>query len=443
MYSSGAYGEIVDRINTKYLDSMIRRNPGLLEAAFELHQSGKIPPNTYLLDLDAHRMNAKLMVKAAEKVKVSLYFMSKQINRNPLICKAVLAEGFDGIVAVEAQCARALHRYGIRIAHVGHLVQVPVHEIDYFLSMNPEVWTIYSIENAKVISDAAQKAGKVQDLLVQPMAKGDLFFDSMTGGIPEEKIVESVKKINGFPGVKVVGTTSFPCLLYDLAIRRVRPIANFLTAVRAARHLHEELGIEISQINVPGNNHSSTMKTIAENGGTHAEPGSGILGANTQHTFEEEPELPAFVYVSEVSHWLGEKTYAHGGGMSFPGGGWGLLPDGTLWEGGNHIVLEALVGRNLVDGVANRMQSVLSSADPFNYNLPLTGGKKKPSVGDTAAYGFITPQVFVTRGWNAVVEGISENRPRLLGIFDQGGNIVDSHGRPLGERAVNDLLAKV
>src|SRR4029077_7380160 len=126
--------------------------------------------------LDAHRKNAKLMVKAADKVKVSLYFMSKQINRNPLICKAVLAEGFDGIVAVEAQCARALHRYGIRIAHVGHLVQVPVHEIDYFLSMNPEVWTVYSIENAKVISDAAQKAGKVQDLLVQPMAKGDLFF---------------------------------------------------------------------------------------------------------------------------------------------------------------------------------------------------------------------------------------------------------------------------
>jgi hypothetical protein len=59
------------------------------------------------------------------------------------------------------------------------------------------------------------------------------------------------------------------------------------------------------------------------------------------------------------------------------------------------------------------------------------------------AYGFITPQVFISRSWNAVVEGISEGRPRLLGVFDQGGNLVDSKGRPLGERAVEDILEKV
>jgi hypothetical protein len=147
--------------------------------------------------------------------------------------------------------------------------------------------------------------------------------------------------------------------------------------------------------------------------------------------------------VTEVSHLLGDKVYAHGGGMAFPGGGWGLLPDGTLWEGGNSIAMDALVGRDLASGRSTRLRSVLSSADPFNYNLPLELGGKTAAVGDTVAYGFITPQVFVSRGWNAVVEGISDNNPRLLGVFDQGGHLVDSKGRPLGEKAVEDILQKV
>ncbi|MDA4137146.1 MAG: alanine racemase [Thaumarchaeota archaeon] len=443
MYSSPKYEHLVDEINTKYMDSLVSRNPTLLEAAFMFHQSGRIPPNTYLLDLDAHRKNARMMVDEAAKHDVSLYFMSKQVNRNPLICKAVLAEGFSGMVAVEMQCARSLHRYGIKVSHVGHLVQVPVNDIDYVLSMEPEVWTVYSFENARAISERAQKTGRSQDLLVQPIGPDDLFFDSMSGGIPEGEIVQTVQKINSLPGVRVVGTTSFPCMLYNIAAHEVRPISNFMTAVRAARTLEEELGIEITQVNAPGNNHTTTMKTVAENGGTHAEPGSGMLGGNTAHTFHDEPELPAFVYVTEVSHLLGDKAYAHGGGMAFPGGGWGLLPDGTLWEGGNRIAMDALVGRDLASGRSNRLRSVLSSADPFNYNLPLQLNGKKAAVGDTVAYGFITPQVFVSRSWNAVVEGISENDPRLLGVFDQGGHLVDSKGRPLGERAAIEILEKV
>jgi predicted amino acid racemase len=442
MYSSGAYGSLVDEINTKYMDSTMARNPGMIEAAMELHRSGAIPPNTYLLDLDAHRTNAKMMVREASKYNLALYFMSKQINRNPLICKAVLDEGFSGIVAVEVQCARSLHRFGIKIGHVGHLVQIPVHEIDYVLSMNPEVWTAYSVENAKAISDRAAKAGRIQDILVKPIGKGDLAFESMTGGIPEEGIVDAVKRINGFPGVRVVGTTNFPCSLFDLGVRKVRPMPNFHTAVRAAKLLQQELGTEIKQINVPGNNHTTTMKMSAENGGTHVEPGSGMLAANTAHTFNEEPEIPAFVYVTEVSHWLGDKVYAFGGGMAFPGGGWGLLPDGTLWEGGNKIAMDALVGAG-PGGPTDRLRSVLSSADPFNYNLPLIGAKRRFSVGDTVVYGFITPQVFVTRGWTAVVEGISENKPRLLGLFDQGGQMVDRHGSPLGDSAVMEILRKI
>lgn len=426
------------------MDTLVKRNPGLIDAAIRLHQSGQIPPNTYLLDLDAHRRNARAVAREAKKNKVSLYYMSKQVGRNPLICKAVLSEGFRGVVAVEVQCANSLHRYGIRIGHVGHLVQPPVHDIDYVLGMNPEVWTVYSVDNARVLSERAQKLGRVQNVLVQPVARKDLFFDTMSGGIPEENIVEEVKKIMKLPGVKVVGTTSFPCLLYNLATRKVEPISNFHTVVRAGERLEKELGLKITQINVPGTNHASNMKVIAENGGTHAEPGNGVSGTNTEHVFDEDaPEIPAFTYISEVSHRLGDKLYTQGGGMSFSGGGWGLYPDGKLWVGGTDIAMDALVGSSVKQAISNRVKAKYPGMDPFNYNLTLFPGARNFSVGDTVLFGFCVLQIFVTRAWHAVVEGVEDNNPRLLGIFDQGNNLVDRHGRLLGEKAVRSLLEKI
>ena len=41
------------------LDIIRDRNPLLVKAAVELHQSGEIPPNTYVVDLDRVRENAK------------------------------------------------------------------------------------------------------------------------------------------------------------------------------------------------------------------------------------------------------------------------------------------------------------------------------------------------------------------------------------------------
>ncbi len=383
-------------------------------------------------------------MKEARKNDLSLYYMSKQVGRNPIICNGVLQEGFRGVVAVEVACAKSLNRYGVKIGHVGHLVQPPVDDIDYVLSMKPEVWTVYSLDNARAVSKRAEKLGRKQDVLVQPVGKKDLFFDTMSGGIPEEDIVSEVKKISELPGLKVIGTTSFPCLLYNLATSRVEPISNFHTAVRAARRLERELGLEISQVNVPGTNHASNMKVIAENGGTHAEPGNGVSGTNTEHGFDQKaPEVPAFVYVTEVSHRLRERTFTQGGGMSYSGGGWGLFPDGKLWVAGNDVAMDAMVGRSAKQAMTSRVKAKYPGMDPFNYNLTLYPGEKRFSTGDTVVFGFCTLQIFVTRGWHAVVEGVEDNNPRLLGLFDQGNNLVDRRGHLLGEKAVRDILKKM
>ena len=439
MYTSAAFDSLTRDISIRYMDNLIRRNPLLIEAAISLHRSHQIPPNTYLLDLDAHQKNARAITREAERYGVSNYFMSKQIGRNPIVCRAVINEGIKGVVAVESQEARSLHRYGVKIGHVGHLVQIPLCDTEYVMSMEPEVWTVYNYENAVTVSKIAEKKRRVQNLLVQPVAKDDLMFATMTGGIEEEKFVEEVKKIAQLTSVKVVGTTSFPCLMYDLGQHKVRPISNFYTAVRAAGRLQSELGLEVKQINVPGHSEAATMEIIAKNGGTHGEPGSGVSGGLPWQVFEDQPEIPAFVYVTEVSHSLGNRLFVHGGGMNFPGGGYGVFPDGSLWVSGTDIAMDTLVGSSR--GTAKRVKAKFPGSDPFNYNLTLFPDSEQSFiVGDTVVYGFSLPQIFTTRAWHAVVAGVQQNNPRLLGIFDQGNNLVDSHGHLLGEEKVKEIL---
>ncbi|MCH7653614.1 MAG: YhfX family PLP-dependent enzyme, partial [Chloroflexi bacterium] len=65
------------------LDIIRDRNPLLVKAAVELHQSGEIPPNTYVVDLDRVRENAKQAKERADRLGLRIYVMTKQWNRNP------------------------------------------------------------------------------------------------------------------------------------------------------------------------------------------------------------------------------------------------------------------------------------------------------------------------------------------------------------------------
>ena len=104
-----------------FLDVLRRRNPGLVEQAIALHQSGAIPANSYLIDLDAVTTNATLIKSEADKVGLKVFAMTKQMGRNGDFCRAVLAGGIDKAVAVDMECARACTAAGLDLGHVGHL----------------------------------------------------------------------------------------------------------------------------------------------------------------------------------------------------------------------------------------------------------------------------------------------------------------------------------
>jgi hypothetical protein len=49
-------------------------------------------------------------------------------------------------------------------------------------------------------------------------------------------------------------------------------------------------------------------------GATHGEPGHALTGTTYLHAHSRQPEIPAMVYVTEISHLEGNQAYAFGGG---------------------------------------------------------------------------------------------------------------------------------
>ena len=428
-----------------FLDLHARRNPGLIRVAVELHQSGQIPPNVVVMDLDAIKQNAIVERKEADRFGVSNYFMTKEFGRNPLVSKTISDNGIEKAVAIDIEEVKCLHRYGIPVGHVGHLSQVPTGDIEYVVGeVSPEVITVFSVEKAKQISDVAAKLGKSQDLLIRVVGKGDFFYPYQHGGIPAERVVELAHKIGEFRNIRIVGVTSFPCTRYNILRQRVEPVSNLSTILKAAAKLQEENKMEIKQVNAPGDTSAPVMEILADavksyGYPAYGEPGNGLTGTTPWHYFADLPELPAWVYVSEVSHLYGNNAYAYGGGLS----GANLMLG--FWTDIFHqFYMYAFVGRD-PDTIVQRkvLAEPAGYIDYYGTLVPGQFGDVEMAVGDTVVYGFRI-QVFASRAKVAVVKGIQKGKPELLGIFDRCGNMLDKKTEtPLNVEHVRETMSKI
>jgi predicted amino acid racemase len=431
-----------------YLDTTAKRNPALIRAATMLHQSGVIPANTYVIDLDAVRHNAEAMAQEAERVGISLYFMSKHFNRNPLVSHTVVAAGIPSAVAVDLQGAQYLHRYGVPVGHVGHLVQIPRHSLRVVLEMRPEVMTIFSVDKARQVSEVALQMGLVQDILIRVRAENDIIYPNEEGGIWEADLEVAAKEMARLGGINIAGVVTFPATLYNAQTRRLEATPNFATLRRAAERL-SQLGFEIKQINAPGASSTLGFDTVARNGGTHAEPGHALTGTTPSVLYDDAaPERSAMIYVNEVSHLFEGKAYVFGGGF------YGCdTPANRGDDSAYHTkpwTPMAFVGRAPEDIMGTKVPVDIGSF--FGRTLNATdyyGGTLCPEdyvdirVGDTVIYGF-RAQVFTTRSQVAVIDGV-ESDPRLLGLFDRANNLLDEKGYPVedSKARVHDLVASL
>jgi len=386
-----------------FLDLICRRNPDLVTDAIALHQQGRIPANSYVIDLDTVRENARQLRAAGDRHKLSVFAMTKQMGRNPAFCRALREGGIEAAVAVDMECARVTRRAGLRIGNIGHLVQVPRAEADAAASLEPAYWTVFNDEKAAEAAKASARRGQSQALLARIQAPGDLFYKGHEGGFDADAIVAVADRLDALPDARFAGIVTFPALLFDHAARKVLPTRNLGTLEAAADKLRAA-GRRDLQINAPGTNSAVLFETLAAAGATQVEPGHGLTGTTALHIFEDLPERPAAVYLTEVSHHYGGKAYCFGGGLY-------IDPIFPAYD------LKAVVATEPTTAASTWLSVEIPPPEAIDYygmiDVP-AGRVVRP--GDSVVFGFRI-QAFVTRAYVVGVAGIGSGNPTPQGIF--------------------------
>lgn len=391
-----------------FLEVLRRRNPGFIEAAIELHQAGEIPANSYVLDLDAIEENARIIVAEADRLGMKTYAMTKQVGRNSGFCKALLRGGVERSVAVDMACAISCERAGLKVGHLGHLVQVPRREAIYAASrIQPDYWTVFSEDKAREAASAAAASGRNQDLLARIYGDSDTFYLGHEGGFADHGIVAVADWIDELEGASFAGVTSFPALLYDHEAKAVFPTRNLRTLSHAAEAL-AKTGRGHVEINAPGTTSSAVLGMLADAGATQCEPGNGFHGTTPLHAVQDLRERPAMLYLTEISHMHGGYAHCFGGGLYIDP----VFPDYDV---------RAIVASEPTTA-ASAMASVNippPSAIDY-YGMIDASGAPRPKTGNTVIFGF-RGQAFVTRALVAGISGVSRASPVVESVEDGFG----------------------
>jgi predicted amino acid racemase len=392
-----------------FLDVIRRRNPRLIEAAIALHQSGQLPANTYVIDLDAVEDNARAISTKAASLGLTVMAMTKQMGRNEAFCRAVTRGGIKRSVAVDLECALATKRAGMELGHIGHLVQIPKWEADSAVRLSPIWWTVFNAEKAAEAAAASERLGREQPFLARIRGENDQFYRGHEGGFAASDIVAVAAALDKIPGGRFAGITTFPALLFDAASHTVKPTPNLKTLRQASEILarrgngHREI-----EINAPGTTSSVTLEALAEAGATQVEPGHGLTGTTPLHVSDDLPEAPAVVYLTEVSHLSGGEAFCFGGGLYIDP----VFPD--------YQVKAIVVREPRTDEAALRTVEIPPPEAIDYYGMIDAAGPTKPAPGDSVVFGF-RPQAFVTRAFVAGVSGLSAGKPVVESISHSSG----------------------
>lgn len=198
-----------------FLNKTKEVNQGLIDASFKLHQNLEILPDSYVIDMDTLKENARKILEQAKKQNIELYFMLKQIGRNPIIAHELVKIGYTGAVVVDFKEAQVMMKHNVPIANVGHLVQPPKALLQQLVDYNCKYFTVFSLDKIRDINECAKKSNKVQKLLLKVVGPNDMIYSGQTAGFRLENLKEVITEIKKLSNVEIQGVTSFPCFLYN------------------------------------------------------------------------------------------------------------------------------------------------------------------------------------------------------------------------------------
>ena len=381
-----------------FVKRLQKDNPKFIDAMVHLQQAGQLLPDSYAVDMERFRANGKAIADSAKAKGIKLYFMLKQIGRNPVLAQELVKLGYDGAVVVDFKEAQVMMRHNIPIGNVGHLVQIPEGMVKDVVAYGPEVITVYTADKVRSISRAARELGREQKLLIRVFGDGDMIYPGQTAGIHLNELKSFVEEIRGLPGIRIAGITSFPCFLYNAEVDDIAPTPNLDTVLKA-KEILLGCGITPEIINTPSTTCCRTLELMAEHGCNCGEPGHGLTGTTPLHVEHEQPEKSCIAYVSEISHNFDGLGYCYGGGFYRRG----------------HAE-HALVGRSFAD--LRPMKVIPPAVEAIDYHFGLSEGC---TVGETVIMAFRF-QVFVTRSDMVLIEGVASGEPRISGVWDSLGN---------------------
>lgn len=381
-----------------FLEKLVEKNEALADACFILHQSGQILPDSYVIDMDTLRENAVKIYEQAESQKIDLYFMLKQVGRNPVIAKELVKIGYKGAVVVDFKEAMVMMHHNIPIANIGHLVQTPKAMLQRIVDYGCQYYTVFTIDKIRDLDECAAKSNKKLSLLLKVVGKEDTIYSGQTAGFRLEELERAVEEIKTLKHVEIKGVTSFPCFLYDEEKKDICATNNF-TSLQKAKEILEKAGIHVENINAPSATSTASLKAMQGYEVNSAEPGHGLTGTTPLHAKKACAEIPCVAYVSEISHNFDGKAYCYGGGFYRRG----------------HLE-NALIGKNLKTAKKGKIE--LPDVESIDYYF---GIKEPCSVNETVLMSFRF-QVFVTRSNVCLVEGIRTKTPKLIGTYNSLGD---------------------
>jgi len=379
-----------------FLKELEGQNPELIDYAFELHKTQQILPDTYVIDLDMIRENTKKIVKEANENGIELLYMTKQLGRNPVIAKEIEKAGIERAVVVDFREAEVFMKNNLKLGNVGHLVQTPKALLKKIISYGTKYFTMYSLENARDLNEAAKSVNKTQKIILKIQDTKDDIYPGQVGGFTLQELDEQIGEINSFTNIEVVGLTTFPAVLFDEKSCSYKATSNMNTANEAKR-IFEKHNVDCSVVSLPSATATKSISLIKELGGTEGEPGHSLTGTTPMHAVKSLPEKPAYCYVSEISHSYGDHSFIYGGGYYRRG----------------HLK-HAIIRDNDKDDHAEILPLDDSSID---YYLELN---KKFKSGLPVVMCSRT-QMFVTRSTIALVRGLHQGNPKLVGLYDSQG----------------------
>lgn len=391
-----------------FLDVLKRRNPDFIKAVVGLHQKGELKSNSFVIDLDILTENAKIIKEESDKYGLDIYWMTKQINRNPAVLKVLADIRSPKTIAVEIDGARIIIDNGGVVGHIGHLVNIPKNDISWVLDIGPEIVTVYSVQKARDISKVAKQKGKVVDIMLRVVDDDNFFYPGQTGGTYLKDLLDDAKEIQKMEGVQLAGITNFPAMLYDADKKQVVPCNNMRTILDAVNLIKTKTDIKLKQVNMPGTTSTEIVETLAKAGATHIEPGHGMTGTTPISIVKDLPERPGILYLTEVSHIMDKTAYIFGGGM------W-VDPVFAPYQ------LMAYVHRDPDLIFTQKVKAKFPPYELIDYYgdlMPESGQDVR--INDTVVFGF-RQQVFVTRGLTAVVSGVQSGHPKVVGTYDTAG----------------------